>query len=301
MFQLWLSGGGCREEILLRFGGDGVGLWAMSFQVPRIRKWPFFAADGLFLALAGGIVASGGDLVLEGWELLMVVVCMGLGSAFGVWPFLAEYREEARRFEAREFGSVLGQVRRLEEVGKLVSESTEQWREMAEKGELLAKAAEETAVRVREERELFREIAEKADAKERDHLRLDAEKLRRSEREWLGSLAGIMYHVFALHRAGKNSGQAKLIQQLNGFQGACLDICRRVGLSQYVVREGETFDPKIHKAEEGRPMPKNPVVRETLAPGFSFQGRRAYLPLVALAEGTEEKAEKHEGKEGSVS
>ena len=271
----------------------------MSFQAPRIRKWPFFAADGLFLALAGGIVVSGGGgLALESWGLLMVMVCVGLGGVFGVWPFLAEYREESRRFEAREFGSVLGQVKRLEEVGKLVSESSEQWREMAEKGELLAKAAEETTVRVREERELFREIAEKADAKERDHLRLEAEKLRRSEREWLGVLAGIMYHVFALHRAGKSSGQAKLIQQLNGFQGACLDICRRVGLSQYVVKAGEVFDPKIHKAEEGRPLPKNPVVRETLAPGFSFQGRPAYLPLVALAAGTEEKAKEREGEEG---
>ena len=272
----------------------------MSFQAPRIRKWPFFAADGLFLALAGGIVVSGDGLDLESWGLLMVVVCVGLGGVFGIWPFLAEYREESRRFEAREFGSVLGQVKRLEEVGKLVSESSEQWREMAEKGELLAKAAEETAVRVREERELFREIAEKADAKERDHLRLEAEKLRRSEREWLGVLAGIMYHVFALHRAGKSSGQAQLIQQLDGFQGACLDICRRVGLSQYVVKAGEIFDPKIHKAEEGRPLPKNPVVRETLAPGFSFQGRPAYLPLVALAEGTEEKAKERESEEGNV-
>lgn len=270
----------------------------MSFQAPRIRKWPFFAADGLFLALAGGIVASGGGFALEGWELSMVAVCMGLGSAFGVWPFLAEYREESRRFEAREFGSVLEQVRRLEEVGKLVSESTRQWQEMAEQGEGVAKSAEEIAVRVREERERFREIAEKTDAKERDHWRLEAEKLRRSEREWLGVLAGIMYHVFALHRAGKNSGQAKLIQQLDGFQGACLDICRRVGLSQYVVKAGEAFDPKIHKTEEGRAMPKNPVVRETLAPGFSFQGRRAYLPLVALAEGKEEE---RKGKEGSVS
>lgn len=143
----------------------------MSFQAPRIRKWPFFAADGLFLALAGGIVAGGG-LALEGWDLWVVVVCMGLGGVFGVWPFLAEYREESRRFEAREFGSVLGQVRRLEEVGKLVSKSTEQWREMTEKGELLAKAAKEMAGRVREERELFQEIAEKADAKERDHLQI---------------------------------------------------------------------------------------------------------------------------------
>lgn len=274
----------------------------MSFQAPRIRKWPFLAADGLFLALAGGIFAAGGGLALEGGKLWMVAVCMGLGSVFGVWPFLAEYREESRRFEAREFGSVLEQVRRLEEAGKLISESTGQWQEMAEQGEGMAKAAEEIAVRVREERERFREIAEKADAKERDHWRLEAEKLRRSEREWLGVLAGIMYHVFALHRAGKSSGQAKLIQQLDGFQGACLDICRRVGLSQYVVKAGEVFDPKIHKAEEGRPLPKNPVVRETLAPGFSFQGRRAYLPLVALAEGAEgEEAEKLESQEGNAS
>lgn len=273
----------------------------MSFQAPQIQKWPFFAADGLFLALAGGIVVAGGGLALEGWELSLVAVCMGLGSAFGVWPFLAEYREESRRFEAREFGSVLEQVRRLEEVGKLVSESAGQWQEMAEQGEGVSKAAEEMAVRVREERERFREIAEKTNDKERDHWRLEAEKLRRSEREWLGVLAGIMYHVFALHRAGRSSGQAKLIQQLDGFQGACLDICRRVGLSQHVVKAGEAFDPKIHKTEEGRPMPKNPIVRETLAPGFSFQGRRAYLPLVALAEGPEGKPEERGNEEDSAS
>ncbi len=253
----------------------------MFSRTPRIKKWPFVVKDFLFLALAGGLFAVSG-FSLEGWNLAILVACVGLGACFGVFPFLAEYRVESRRFDAYEFRATLEQVRQLENVGELVSAAAKQWRDMQDHGESAAKAAEEMAAQVQAEGKRFREIIEKVDTREHEHLRIEAEKLRRNEREWLEVLVGVMDHVFALHRAANRSGQAQLIQQLNGFQNACLDICRRVGLSQHTAKAGEPFNPKLHKIIEERPMPENPTVQETLAPGFSFQGRPIRLPMVAV-------------------
>ncbi len=255
-----------------------------SFGAPQVKKWPFVVGDLLLVGVAGWIFVMSGYQP-SGANLSIIVACIGLGIFFGVLPFLAEFREESRRFDGVQLKSTLEQIQQLESIGDLVAGATGQWQEIQEQCQSVVKTAGEIANRNQAETDRLIEITEKADTRERDHLRLEVEKHRRGEREWLEVLVGIMDHVFALHRAAVRSGQTKLIKQIEGFQGACSDICRRVGLGQYVVQPGEAFDEKVHKVLEGHAVPENALIEETLAPGFSFQGQPIRLPMVALSGG----------------
>jgi hypothetical protein len=57
----------------------------------------------------------------------------------------------------------------------------------------------------------------------KNHLRLEIEKLRRGEGEWLQVMVRVLDHVQALHLAGQRSGQRNLIEQLTHFQNSCRD------------------------------------------------------------------------------
>ena len=255
---------------------------ANSFGAPQVKKWPFFVGDLLLVVVAGWILVMS-DYQPSGSNLAILVSCVGLGIFFGVLPFLAEFREESRRFDGTQLKSTLEQIQQLESVGELVSSASVQWQEIQGRCESVVKTAGDLANRTQAETDRLIEITEKADTRERDHLRLEVEKHRRGEREWLEVLVGIMDHVFALHRAAVRSQQTKLIKQIEGFQGACSEICRRVGLSHHVVPAGEVFNEKTHKILEGQEIPEHAVVGETLAPGYSFQGQPIRLPMVALA------------------
>jgi molecular chaperone GrpE (heat shock protein) len=252
-----------------------------AFGVPQVKKWPFVVGDLVLVGVACWIFVVS-NYEPTGWNLAMIIACLGLGIFFSVLPFLAEFREESRRFDANQFQSTLEQIRQLESVGDLVAAATDQWKGVQVDCDGVVKAASEVAARSQAETDRLIELTEKADTRERDHLRLEVEKQRRGEREWLEVSVGIMDHVFALHRAAVRSGQVKLIKQIEGFRAACADICRRVGLSQYVVDSGESFDPELHKAQEGQVIPENAVIEDTMAPGFSFQGHPIRLPMVAL-------------------
>lgn len=256
-----------------------------EFGVPQIRKWPFVIGDLLLIGVAVWIFYAN-DYAPTGWDLAMIVACLGLGVLFSVLPFMAEFREESRRFDANEFRSTLDQIRQLEGVGNRLDAVTAQWDAVQENCGQVVQAATELAAKSEADSERWQQMAQQADTRERDHLRLEVDKLRRGEREWLEVVVGILDHIFALHRAAVQSRQVKLIGQIEAFRNACLEISRRVGLSQYVVDPGEPYNPEIHKMPEGGGCPENPVVAETLLPGFSFQGQAIRQPMVALVDRT---------------
>lgn len=264
-----------------------------SFGVPQLRKWPFLIGYFLLIALALGTLHTK-NYQPVGWDWVVIIVCFALGIFFGGLPFLTEFLESSRRFEATEFRSTLEQIRQLEKVGGLISTSMSQWKEVHERCDEVVKVAEKIAVQTRSERERLDQITEKANAQEREHLRLEVEKRRRDEREWLEVLVGIMDHIFALHRAAVRSGQVKLIQQIEDFQTACQEICRRVGLSQYLANVGETFDPQIHKVLDGIDIPSSAVIAENLACGFRYQGHPIRLPMVRLSEASNDQKDQYD-------
>jgi len=87
-------------------------------------------------------------------------------------------------------------------------------------------------------------------------LRLEVEKLRRVESEWLQVAVRMLDHVYALHQGACRSGQPHLIEQVGSFQNACRDAARRVGVTPFTANEGEPFDAQrqlVHFQLDARP------------------------------------------------
>jgi molecular chaperone GrpE (heat shock protein) len=92
-------------------------------------------------------------------------------------------------------------------------------------------------------------------------------------------------HVFALHAGALRSGQPGLIEQVGNFQNACRDTARRVGLTPFAANQGEPFDAQRHQLlEEAAQSAPDAVVAETIAAGYTFQGRLIRPALVRLRE-----------------
>ncbi len=131
----------------------------------------------------------------------------------------------------------------------------------------------------------FTEFMQRANDSERATLRLEVEKLRRAEADWLQVLVRMLDHVYALHQGALRSGQPNLIEQLGSFQNACRDAARRVGLTPFAPNEAEPFDAQRHQlVEDGAQPPPDAVVAETIAAGYTFQGRPLRPALVRLRE-----------------
>jgi molecular chaperone GrpE (heat shock protein) len=130
----------------------------------------------------------------------------------------------------------------------------------------------------------FTEFQQKMNDSERAALRLETEKLRRAEGEWLQVVARILDHIFALHNAAERSGQPELAAQIGQFQNACRDAARRVGLTPFSAAPGEKFDAQKFRVHGVENPPADAVIAETLAPGLTFQGRLVRPALVRLQE-----------------
>ena len=91
---------------------------------------------------------------------------------------------------------------------------------------------------------------QRANDSERATLRLEVEKLRRAEADWLQVLVRMLDHVYALHQGALRSGQPMLIEQVGNFQNACRDAARRVGLTPFTANEAEPFDAQRHQLIE---------------------------------------------------
>jgi molecular chaperone GrpE (heat shock protein) len=131
----------------------------------------------------------------------------------------------------------------------------------------------------------FAEFMQKINDTEKATLRLEAEKLHRAEAEWLQIVVRILDHVFALNAGAARSGQKHLIEQLSHFQNACRDSARRVGLVPFVADLAEPFDPQRHQWTDGDAPPAGALVAETMATGYTFQGKLVRPALVRLQGG----------------
>jgi molecular chaperone GrpE (heat shock protein) len=132
----------------------------------------------------------------------------------------------------------------------------------------------------------FTEFLQRANDSERANLRLEVDKLKRGEGEWLQVLVRMLDHVYALHQGASRSGQPKVAEQVGNFQMACRDSARRVGLTPFTANEGEPFDAQRHQlVEEGATAAVDAIVAETIATGYTFQGRLVRPALVRLRDG----------------
>lgn len=243
---------------------------------------PFFVGDLLLLG-AAGLIWQQANRPMTTYEVAGFAACVALGAVLGVWPFVLRQRAELKLAETAELTDTLGQIQTLEDAAHRIAAATGQWQNVQEYATRAVTAAREIAERMTAEQKEFRAFLEQASHTEREHLRLEVNKLRRAEGDWLQVLVRVMDHVYVLYAAGVRSGQANLIEQLGQFQHACRDAARRVGLVPIAVPPGTTFDPELHQLPDpNAAVPDEAVVADTLATGFTFQGQLLRRVLVVL-------------------
>ena len=135
----------------------------------------------------------------------------------------------------------------------------------------------------------FSAFQQKMHDNEKAMLRLEVEKLRRAEGEWLQIMVRMLDHVYALFHAAERSGQENLISQVGHFQNACRDTARRIGLVPFTATADEPFDAQRHKWADGEKPANGAIVAETVATGFTFQSRLVRPALVRLRNGKDSK------------
>jgi molecular chaperone GrpE (heat shock protein) len=208
-----------------------------------------------------------------------------------VLPFVLDYRALIKAVEAGALGAVSEKIQNLERLAAQISNATNHWENVQLQAEKISVTARETAERMAAEVRDFTDFMKKINESEKSTLRLEVEKLRRAETDWLQVLVHLLDHVYALHTGAARSGQPRLIEQLTHFQNACRDAARRVGLSPFAADTGEKFDAQRHKSIEAEAPPAGTVVAENLAPGYTLQGRIIRPALVRVtADGPTETA-----------
>jgi molecular chaperone GrpE (heat shock protein) len=251
----------------------------------KIAKWPFLLAGVLLLAVAA-VLACRPAHAITPMEVILATVSVALGALLACLPFILEYRATARLIEVNALGSVSEKFADLEKFAAQVSDATGQWARVQEttqgSAEKTIAAAREISERMAAEVREFNEFQAKLNDSEKATLRLEVEKLRRAEGEWLQVLARILDHIYALHNAAARSGQPELASQIANFQHACRDTARRVGLVPFEAEPGEPFDAQKHRVHGEENPPADAVTAETLAPGLTFQGRLLRPALVRL-------------------
>jgi molecular chaperone GrpE (heat shock protein) len=249
---------------------------------PKLSKWPFFLGDALLLGTAF-FISYQSKFVLGHWELCFVVLCVAGGALLGLAPFVFEYDAFVKVAEAGALNTSVAQLQNLEGIANQITGATGRWQEAQEQADKTAAAAREITERMTGEVQAFTEFMKRANDSERATLRLEVEKLRRGESEWLQVLVRMLDHVYALHQGACRSGQPTLIEQVGNFQTACRDAARRVGLTPFAANEGEPFDGQRHQlAEDGAAPPADAAVAETIATGYTFQGRLLRPALVRV-------------------
>ncbi len=245
----------------------------------RVAKWPFFAGNLILLGLACFIYWQAPQGPLKPWEITAGAVCILLGTGLAVTPYILEYRALVkygalnRLIATSALCTATEKIQNLEALVGHITNASEQWQDAKTHADKTADAAREISDRMSAELKDFTSFMQKAGEGEKATLRLEVDKLRRAENEWLGILVFILDHVHALNRAAARSGQQTLIAQLGQFQNACRDAARRVGLIPTLAEPGEPFDPQRHQLTEGETAGEGAVVTEMLATGYSFQGR----------------------------
>jgi molecular chaperone GrpE (heat shock protein) len=255
----------------------------MTDSKSSLPLWPFFAADAFFVGLAFLLLRQGHKPLLW-WEALLLIACVAAAAWCCLLPFLRRDEGEQSMAQARLLTDALSQIQRIDQVAAQIVGATNQWREFQQQTGEITASTKTLADSITAEAKAFSEFLQRANDGEKAHMRLEVEKLRRAETEWLQVVILILDHVTALSHAARRSGQPALIEQIGQFHNSCREAARRIGLAPVARREGEPFDPKLHQLKAKITPGENAVVGETLAPGYTFQGQLVRRALVALKE-----------------
>jgi molecular chaperone GrpE (heat shock protein) len=251
----------------------------------RLPKWPFLLADLLLVAVAGGIVYYGPH-PLDLPRIALCLTALVFGGWFSVTPFLKEYHGSVKVAEANQIAEGMARLRTLDQVRDQIEGATARWHEIQEQSQRSLTSAAQLADRMAGETREFCAMLDNMSQAEKTHLKLEIEKLRRAEGDWLQTVVRILDQVFALNHAAVQSRQQPLISQIGQFQHVCRDLARRIGLNAFAPDGPQPYDAKNHQVhDENIPVPIEAVVCGVVAPGYTFQGRMVRKAVVALRAG----------------
>lgn len=251
-------------------------------QRPSLAKWPFILGDLLLVAVAVWIVQGSPDPYAF-WPLVLTVAAIFGGAWICVTPFVIEYRGTMRFAEADRLASTVSQIQKLENLARNIEGATAHWQTVQDESARTVQAAQEVGQRIGQEARAFADFLTKANEAEKGHLRLEVEKLRRAEGEWLQVIVRLLDHIYALYQAGVRSGQPSVRDQLSHFQNACRELVRRMGLIVYDAHLNEPFDEARHQLIEGDgTSPEDASVTDVIATGFTFQGQVLRRAVVSV-------------------
>lgn len=248
---------------------------------PALAKWPFYLGTVLLLGVAGGIAASS-PRPLNLTQIILLLGAVAGGALLVVAPFVLEYRAALKFAEADALTDAVAQLDKLQTLAKQIGGATAQWQEVQSAAGKTAASAKEITDQMAVEVANFTAFMKQANDTEKAALRLEVEKARRAEGEWLQIIVRLLDHVFALHQAATRSGQPELVEQLTHFQNACREVARRVGLLPLAVETNEPFDGERHKLLDSETAPGGALIGEVLASGYTYQGRLLRPALVKL-------------------
>ena len=248
----------------------------------KVAKWPFLLGDALFLGLAYWIMLKVDPFVTI-WQTVALFLCVAAGAWLAVTPFIWEYKTAVRLGESDSLADAVQQIKNLETIAAQIQTATGQWQGALDSGNKVLETAQQMNTRMDAEAAAFANFFKQADEKEKNHLRLEAEKLRRSEADWLQVVVRLLDHVYALQQAGARSGKPELAENLARFQTACRDVVRRVGLVPVEIAAGAAFDENLHQLPDDATKPANDAcVAATIATGYTYQSQVIRSPIVAL-------------------
>ncbi len=264
---------------------------------PPIRKLPFWIADVILLAAATALVVYG-PRPLTLWQMVAVAACAALGGWFSVLPVLREYEASLHFEETDRLAETAAKLGQLEDVASRIAHATAEWQGIQERAGRTTTVAQEIVDRLTRDAEAFATAVSRTSDGEKQTLKLEVEKLRKGEVEWVQSVARLMDHVFSLHVAALHSGQQGLIDQIERFHAACRDALRRVGFIPLVAAPDEPFDPRKHHAADGSRPAEGTRINETVGPGYVYQGKLVRPIAVTLLGAAGETASGEDAPDG---
>ncbi len=254
----------------------------------KVSKWPFLLANAV-LIIAAAVVIHNAAHPISPTEFVVAAVSVAVGALLGCLPFILDYRAMEKALEVNALGAVAEKISDLEKFSGQIGSATNHWAVIQEtvqkESGKTAAVAKDIADKMTEEARRFSEFMVKTNDSEKATLRLEVEKLRRAEGEWLQMLVRILDHVFALHTGAARTGDQRFIEPIANFQNACRDTVRRLGLTPYVAEPDELFNSERHQLP-GKPekIPEGAVVSETIGAGYTFQGKLLRPAIVRLRE-----------------
>jgi molecular chaperone GrpE (heat shock protein) len=259
----------------------------------KVPKWPFLLGNLLLLAFACFIVAKSPHPI-SNWESIGCCAMAVISALIGIMPFYLDYRAMEKALEVNALGAVADKIQELETLSAQIGSATNHWAVIQdsvqkESGKTAA-IAKDIADKMTEEVRRFSEFMANMNDSEKSTLRLEVEKLRRADGEWLQMLVRILDHVFALHVGAVRTADQRFIEPITNFQSACRGTVRRLGLVQFAAEPDEPFDAERHQlANKQEAIPDGAVVTETIAAGYTFQGKLLRPAMVRLKESTVKK------------